>query len=59
MQLLFSEMLHDLLSEPSLCTLQSQWKDEISEQLQIIQVEGSSYLKLEEDLIRKRKEELR
>lgn len=39
--------------------LQSQWKDEISEQLQIIQVEGSNCLKLEEDLIRKRKEELR
>lgn len=39
--------------------LQSEWKTEISEQLQIIQTEGCQYPKLEEELIKRRKEELR
>ena len=38
---------------------QAQWKDEVSQQLQVIQVEGSSYKKVEDDLIQKRREELR
>jgi len=36
-----------------------QWKDEVSQQLQVIQVEGSNYKKVEDDLIQKRREELR
>lgn len=39
--------------------LQTEWKIEIARQLEIIQVEGSNYPKIEEDLIRRRKDELR
>jgi len=38
---------------------QAQWKDEVAQQLQVIQVEGSNYKKVEDDLIQKRREELR
>ena len=44
-----------------LCFLQIQieWKEEIKEQLQKIKAEGSHMPQLEEDLIRRRREELR
>lgn len=53
--------LPDLLAlkEDEFYQLQSEWKTEISEQLQIIQTEGCQYPKLEEELIKRRKEELR
>jgi len=38
---------------------QAEWKDEVAQQLQVIQVEGSNYKKIEDDLIQKRREELR
>lgn len=48
-----------LVSITCFVVFQSTWKTEILEQLQIIQVEGSKYPKLEEELIKRRKEELR
>lgn len=47
------------IAQDDFCQLQLHWKEEIAEQLQIIQVEGSNCLKVEEDLIKKRKDELR
>lgn len=38
---------------------QAEWRIDIARQLEIIQVEGSNYPKIEEDLIRRRKDELR
>ena len=38
---------------------QAEWKDEVAQQLQVIQVEGSNYKRIEDDLIQKRREELR
>ena len=39
--------------------IQVDWKEEIKEQLQKIKAEGSHMPQLEEDLIRRRREELR
>ena len=39
--------------------LQTEWKAEIKEQLQKIKSEGSHYPQLEEELIKRRREELR
>ena len=40
-------------------SLQLEWKDEIKQQLEKIKCEGSHYPKVEEDLINRRREELR
>jgi mitogen-activated protein kinase kinase kinase 13 len=43
----------------TIITFQGQWKEEIKEQLQKIKSEGSHYPQLEEELVRRRREELR
>lgn len=47
------------LQEADFFQLQIEWRVDIARQLEIIQVEGSNYPKIEEDLIRRRKDELR
>lgn len=47
------------LQEAEFFGLQAEWRIDIARQLEIIQVEGSNYPKIEEDLIRRRKDELR
>ena len=42
-----------------LSSIQVEWKVEISKQVQNIQAEGSQYPKLEEDLVKRRKCELK
>lgn len=43
----------------SYLNLQAIWKDEIKEQLQLIRCEGTHMPHLEEELIKRRREELR
>ncbi len=59
--------MHLEIASPDLLTIpdeeyfqyQVEWKEEIKEQLQKIKSEGSHMPQLEEDLIRRRREELR